>query len=91
MVDAVEGLGTTVLAAVTAVTAETLLVESDCITGEEQQKKQTKNKTNKKNTTKKRKKNQTSYTLTNKHVQKQDSVCSTKFRDEFPCYIFFYL
>lgn len=33
--DAVEGLGTTVLADVTAVTAATLLVESDCITGEE--------------------------------------------------------
>lgn len=37
--DAVEGLGTTVLAAVTAETAETLLVESDCSTGDEQKKK----------------------------------------------------
>lgn len=37
--DAVEGLGTTVLAAVTAETAETLLAESDCSTGDEQKKK----------------------------------------------------
>lgn len=37
--DAVEGLGTTVLAAVTAETAETLLVESDCSTGDEKEKK----------------------------------------------------
>lgn len=37
--DAVEGLGTTVLAAVTAETAETLLVESDCSTGDEKKKK----------------------------------------------------
>ena len=35
--DATEGLETAVLADVTAVTAETLLVESDCITGEEQE------------------------------------------------------
>lgn len=37
--DAVEGLGTTVLAAVTAETAETLPVESDCSTGDEKKKK----------------------------------------------------
>lgn len=37
--DAVEGLGTTVLAAVTAETAETLLVESDCSTGDEKKRK----------------------------------------------------
>lgn len=47
--DAVDGLGTTVLAAVAAETAETLLVESDCITGEEKRQK-------KKRTTKKKKK-----------------------------------
>lgn len=38
VMDAVEGLGTTVLAAATAETDETLLVESDCITGEEKEK-----------------------------------------------------
>lgn len=37
--DAVDGLGTTVLAVVAAETAETLLVESDCITGEEKRQK----------------------------------------------------
>lgn len=37
VMDATEGLETAVLADVTAVTAETLLVESDCITGEEQE------------------------------------------------------
>lgn len=52
VMDAVEGLGTTVLAAVTAVTAETLLVESDCITGEEEQK----TKQNKQNNKEKKKK-----------------------------------
>lgn len=49
VMDAVDGLGTTVLAVVAAETAETLLVESDCITGEEKRQK-------KKRTTKKKKK-----------------------------------
>lgn len=52
--DAVEGPETTVLA---AVTAETLLVESDCSTGDEQKKKG--------GGQQRRKKNQISYTLTN--------------------------
>lgn len=42
--DAVEGLGTTVLAAVTAETAETLLVERDCITGGKKREKERKKK-----------------------------------------------
>lgn len=37
VMDATDILETAVLADVTAVTAETLLVESDCITGEEQE------------------------------------------------------
>lgn len=44
VMDAVEGLGTTVLAAVTAETDETLLVESDCITGGEKEKEDNKEK-----------------------------------------------
>lgn len=36
--DVVEGMGTTVLAAVTAVAADTLLVDSDCITEGQQEK-----------------------------------------------------
>lgn len=58
--DAVEGLGTTVLAAVTAETAETLLAESDCSTGDEQRKEKKGRKV-----TKKKKKNQISHTSTN--------------------------
>lgn len=47
--DAVEGLGTTVLAAVTTETAETLLVESDCSTGDEQKKKKGRGQQRRKN------------------------------------------
>lgn len=79
VMDATEGLETAVLADVTAVTAETLLVESDCITGEEQETVRT---------IKEKKKKQA---LPNNHTQNQQNICNVNFRDEPPCYVFFYL
>lgn len=69
---AVEGLGTTVLA---AVTAATLLVESDCSTGDEQGKK-------KGGGQQRRKENQISYCDKLAFSEATHSFCSTKFRDE---------
>lgn len=71
--DAVEGLGTTALA---AVTAATLLVESDCSTGDEQKKKR-------RGATKKKRKSNFIHCNKLTFSEAKHPFCSTKFRDEF--------
>lgn len=72
VMDATEGLETAILADVTAVTAETLLVESDCITGEEQE-------------TVRTIKEEKKEALTKNHTENQQNICNANFRDEPPC------